>query len=451
MDTQQAKHTDGMVYKCMAAVMKDSSANAAGESGITLSTRPPSASVRSTSSVRSISISRSSSWSCAAAGVPASSPGGRQADDVRPITPRPNEVLQPSSPMRVLRASAGILTGNHRQQTSAGSQGGAPVVALPPYPDSTAPNGREHERYYFKDGNVTFLLEDVLFRVHRFFFERDSARFRDVILKDLNSDPRDVIVRLTDCTAVDFERFLGVLYPVAFHQHDATTMDEWRSILALSTQWGFESIRLLAIREVFSLASPIDKIVLGRQYDIRVWLPDAYEAVCLREDPLSDEEAERIGAKDTARVARLRERRMLSPDLGASDSEARLRSLMEAEFHLHLPVKICDSEKNSDPEYGTRTDDSTFPAFALAQPISPPPSTAPELQSIQESGSLAEEKRLSLPPSQRCSSQDAEVQNFPVTRSSALPASGKDQQCCMCGICKRAQYREIAAGVDTRF
>ncbi|EPQ53960.1 hypothetical protein GLOTRDRAFT_23935, partial [Gloeophyllum trabeum ATCC 11539] len=105
----------------------------------------------------------------------------------------------------------------------------------------------------------------------------------------------------------DFERFLGVLYPAAFHQHTATTLDEWTSILALSTQWGFDSIRLLAIKEVLPLASPIDKIVLGHKYDIQEWLPDAYHALCVRKDPLSDDEAERLGAKDTARVARIRE------------------------------------------------------------------------------------------------------------------------------------------------
>ncbi|EPQ53964.1 hypothetical protein GLOTRDRAFT_15187, partial [Gloeophyllum trabeum ATCC 11539] len=118
-------------------------------------------------------------------------------------------------------------------------------------------------------------------------------------------------IKLTDCNALDFERFLGVLYPAAFHQYTASTLEEWTSILALATQWGFDSIRLLAIREVFPLASPLDRIVLAHKFDIKEWLLDAYREVCERQAPLSDEEAERIGAKDTARVARVRERRRL--------------------------------------------------------------------------------------------------------------------------------------------
>jgi len=49
----------------------------------------------------------------------------------------------------------------------------------------------------------------------------------------------------------------------------------------------------------FSYAADIDKIVLGRRYSIEDWLPGAYEAVCMREDPLTLEEAMRLSSDVT--------------------------------------------------------------------------------------------------------------------------------------------------------
>jgi len=36
----------------------------------------------------------------------------------------------------------------------------------------------KHDRFYFPDGNITFLVGFTLYRVHRFFFNRDSEIFR---------------------------------------------------------------------------------------------------------------------------------------------------------------------------------------------------------------------------------------------------------------------------------
>ncbi|KZP05991.1 hypothetical protein FIBSPDRAFT_966830 [Athelia psychrophila] len=41
--------------------------------------------------------------------------------------------------------------------------------------------GTKHPQYYFKDGNVVFLIDEVLYNVHRYFFERDSAHFRSIL------------------------------------------------------------------------------------------------------------------------------------------------------------------------------------------------------------------------------------------------------------------------------
>ncbi|KAI0295216.1 hypothetical protein BC826DRAFT_1135241 [Russula brevipes] len=34
-----------------------------------------------------------------------------------------------------------------------------------------------HDKYYFMDGNITFLVDGILYCVHRYFFYRDSTYF----------------------------------------------------------------------------------------------------------------------------------------------------------------------------------------------------------------------------------------------------------------------------------
>lgn len=91
-----------------------------------------------------------------------------------------------------------------------------------------------------------------------------------------------------------------------FGKHAAETADQWSAILELAAKWHFLSIRNLAIRTLTSLASPIDKIVLGRKHGIIEWLNDAYEAVCLRSDSLSLEEGWKLQMEDIIKISSLR-------------------------------------------------------------------------------------------------------------------------------------------------
>ncbi|KDQ53631.1 hypothetical protein JAAARDRAFT_104342, partial [Jaapia argillacea MUCL 33604] len=110
-------------------------------------------------------------------------------------------------------------------------------------------------------------------------------------------------VKLEGVAVADLETFLRVLYPSDFSKHTATTANEWTSVLSLATKWSFTTIRSLAIRELFPLASPIDKIVLGHQYDIPEWLLDAYIAVCERPEALTKKEGERLGLDEVIKIS----------------------------------------------------------------------------------------------------------------------------------------------------
>ncbi|KZP05980.1 hypothetical protein FIBSPDRAFT_940208 [Athelia psychrophila] len=182
-----------------------------------------------------------------------------------------------------------------------------------------------HSQYYFKDGNIVFLIEEVLYNVHRYFFERDSAHFRSILGSVQGADEQNPIV-LPDVSCNDFDEFLAILYPTDFRRPTEKTTAQWTSILHLAAKWGFESIQFLAIDSLTATAIPVDKIVLGRRYSISDWLPGAYEAVCTRADPLTVEEGMKLGVEDIIRISAARqaygyakvryETRHLSEDLG---------------------------------------------------------------------------------------------------------------------------------------
>jgi hypothetical protein len=93
-----------------------------------------------------------------------------------------------------------------------------------------------------------------------------------------------------------------------FGKYALMTLDEWTSILHLASKWGFESIQSLALKELLPLASPVDKIVLGRKYGFDDWLIPAFVAVCARAEPLSLAEAKRMDGEDVARIYQAREK-----------------------------------------------------------------------------------------------------------------------------------------------
>ena len=82
----------------------------------------------------------------------------------------------------------------------------------------------------------------------------------------------------------------------------------WIHLLAISTRFEFTRIRQRAISEIDAgQMDPVDKIVLARDHDVPHWLSACYEALCQREEALDVPEAEKLGAKTTALVARARE------------------------------------------------------------------------------------------------------------------------------------------------
>ncbi|KAH9032572.1 hypothetical protein EDB85DRAFT_1865034, partial [Lactarius pseudohatsudake] len=164
-----------------------------------------------------------------------------------------------------------------------------------------------HDAYFFKDGNVTFLVDGTMYCVHRYFFSRDSiyfsTRFSQFGIRDHEALP--TIISIGGVERNDFEALLSVLYPADFEGHELT-YEQCKSVLHLSTRWGFASLRKLALKSIKPPTSH-DKFILARTYSVDHWVLPALTALCERTLPLSLDEARQMSLEDVILVATVRE------------------------------------------------------------------------------------------------------------------------------------------------
>ncbi|KAJ6453586.1 hypothetical protein C8R45DRAFT_1039117 [Mycena sanguinolenta] len=181
---------------------------------------------------------------------------------------------------------------------------------------------RRNKKYYFDDDPMAiFLVENQHFRVHRYYLRKESDHFNWMFLSpppadgpDGYSDERAIPV--PEVTLAEFEALCDFFYEEKFQRGKASTRD-WINLLAISTRFVFERLRVLAIAALENCSwpfpprsgqlDPFEQIVLAEKHDIPHWLRIAHVKICERSEPLETWEAEKIGAHKTALLARARE------------------------------------------------------------------------------------------------------------------------------------------------
>ncbi|KAH9067694.1 hypothetical protein EDB87DRAFT_1553020, partial [Lactarius vividus] len=157
------------------------------------------------------------------------------------------------------------------------------------------------------DALTSTQVDGTLYCVHRYFFSRDSVyfskRFAQLDIRDHEALP--TIISIGDIERKDFEALLSVLYPANFEAHELT-YEQWKSVLHLSTRWGFASLRELALKSIKPPTSH-DKFVLARTYSVDHWVLPALTALCKRSLPLSLDEARQMSMEDVILVGTVRE------------------------------------------------------------------------------------------------------------------------------------------------
>jgi len=168
----------------------------------------------------------------------------------------------------------------------------------------------KHDLYYIPGADLCLLVENVQFRVHRFFFERDSAYFIRKLaapaspgLQPQGTADSNAIL-LEDVTADHFAKFLWVFYNPLYSLYDAPTSD-WEIILDLAVRWEFREIKNLAVRELEKKEIPDSKRIKlyhANKVDRNILIP-RYAALCEREAHLTLEEGQDIGMETVLMIA----------------------------------------------------------------------------------------------------------------------------------------------------
>jgi len=95
-----------------------------------------------------------------------------------------------------------------------------------------------------------------------------------------------------------------------YQEQDEFTCEDWTTLLSVSSRLLFDGLRRLCIGRIEKLAkqiAPADRIVLAKKFDVPQLLSPAYLALCTRRDPLSDDEARKIGFEEAFKLATARE------------------------------------------------------------------------------------------------------------------------------------------------
>ncbi|KAF9445069.1 hypothetical protein P691DRAFT_806204 [Macrolepiota fuliginosa MF-IS2] len=200
---------------------------------------------------------------------------------------------------------------------------------------------RRHELYYDEAGDLIIIVGDTSFRVPSSFFTRESRVFRDRLAEGraakLNSDAsrknksdddtcqtHTIVIEADEkVSANDFAQLCWVFFNPKLSIYEAP-LPKWQTILRLANQWNFAEVKDLAFREIdhpgkFNLIF-IDRLVLYRNYKAeRIYLEKLYVELLSRPEPLSFEEANKLGLTDTLLISGARERlRAASDRLGLS-------------------------------------------------------------------------------------------------------------------------------------
>lgn len=171
------------------------------------------------------------------------------------------------------------------------------------------PLAHHHPEYYLGDGNITFIVENTLFRIHRYFFERESEDFIQSFANHQDGTSDEGPFRLEGITSNDFATFLWVWYSPKYRL-DKKFKDHWLVILELSTRWRFSRMKELAVEQLQNLEiDPVEKISIYDKYDIdRSLLLREYKRLCMREGQMSTEEGEMVKLPTVLGIYQARER-----------------------------------------------------------------------------------------------------------------------------------------------
>ncbi|KAF8504595.1 hypothetical protein F5888DRAFT_1630999 [Russula emetica] len=204
-------------------------------------------------------------------------------------------------------------------------------MSTPSTPSSLTVPITRHKGYFLHEADLTIRVENYMFRVHRFFLERESAYFRlrlDNSTRPDREPPGSSELNplvLDEATSDAFACFLWVFYNPKYSVYNATP-EQWSLILELAQKWDFKQVEQLCIRELEKGAlTPVDRIHIYQRHKLdETLLIDSFEELTTREDPIGMDEGVKLGLKTSLQIACAREKSR-GPDSGGLRTPSTVR------------------------------------------------------------------------------------------------------------------------------
>ncbi|KAI0703521.1 hypothetical protein C8T65DRAFT_538070, partial [Cerioporus squamosus] len=166
-----------------------------------------------------------------------------------------------------------------------------------------------HSHYYFEDGNLYIMADNVLFNVHRSVFLATARLFHEHVPTWMGRSEHQPL-HLRNVTSGQFCKFLSLIYPLYDRSIDEPfSAEDWISVLEQSQKWGCSHIRAVAIAEL--QASDMDdalRIATWTRFGLdESQIARCYHTFGTRTQPISVAEAELMGLGMAMRLSALRD------------------------------------------------------------------------------------------------------------------------------------------------
>ncbi|KAG8737469.1 hypothetical protein FRC10_008153 [Ceratobasidium sp. 414] len=211
----------------------------------------------------------------------------------------------------------------------------------------------KHSKFYLNDSLVTIRVEGTLFNVHKSQLLK-SETFRDMfslggatpteagpdVVPSGDHNPKPTVsgegsesnpIMLSGIRANDFEKLLTMLYTFHYSNdkpaHDVSLLVP---ALRLANMWNFSELRALLIPLAEKTLNDVDKIIYSREFGVAEWLAPAHVQLCMRDTPLTKEEAAKLGFDSLLIISHLREKALYTPDV--SYFQAPVKAWIDSNF-----------------------------------------------------------------------------------------------------------------------
>ncbi|KAI0710340.1 hypothetical protein C8T65DRAFT_575427 [Cerioporus squamosus] len=163
-----------------------------------------------------------------------------------------------------------------------------------------------HSHYYFQDGNLYIMVDNVLFNVHRSVFMAAASLFHEHVPTWMGRSEHQPL-HLRNVSSRHFCKFLSLIYPLI--SDETFTAEDWISVLEQGQKWGCSQICAVAVAELQTTAmDDALKIATWKRFGLdESQIARCYHAFGTRTQPISVEEGELMGIDMALRLSALRD------------------------------------------------------------------------------------------------------------------------------------------------